>query len=274
MIKQRDFAVEFTEQTLTMGFLRTVFLLHPFFLAQLRHVTALNGENAGEPQQTDTDRVTQFLTQSSHEPHGSSVTQEKPLFGPENVNLLGQTWTLMSSEDADRQGVLGEYSEESTEVTFSYLDEGFLLKHRETEVASSVQTPSTSPGYEPQNPTQEQTLRFLSAEISTVSVLRPTQSEEKEPTSIPLQKELTESHLTLLLSGLVPPHKPEQKLSPSESAVPGPNPEGYTPSAGTEGWLKGMYVSKGEKQNGLEDVTDILHRGVISTETAAGKRHA
>ncbi|XP_013867805.1 uncharacterized protein prrt4a, partial [Austrofundulus limnaeus] len=257
-----------------MGFLRTIFLLHPFFLALLRHVTALNGENASETQQADTDRVTPFLTQSSYEPHGSSVTQEKPMFGPENVNVQGQplSWTLMSSEDTDRQGVLGEYSEESTEAPFSYLDEGLLSKHIKTEVAtSSVQASRSSSGPVPQNPIQEQ-IRNLSAEIRIVSVLQPTQSEENEPTSIPLQEQVTESHLPLLLSGLVPPHKPEQKSSPSESDVPKPNPEGYAPSAGTDGWPKGMSVSKGEKQNGLDDVTDILHRGIISTATDGSRK--
>lgn len=272
MIKRRDFAVEFSDQTLTMGFFRTIFLLHPFFLALLCHFIALNGENASETQQTETDRVTQFLTRSSYEPHGSSVTQEKA----ENINFLGQplSWTLMSSEDTERQGVLGEYSEESTETPFSYLDEGLLSKHEKTEVATSVQTPRSSSGHVPQNPNQEQTFRLLSAEISTVSVLQPTQSEENEPTSLPLQKEVTESHssFAILLSGLVPPHKPKQKSSPSESDVPGPNPEGYTPTAGTDRWPKGMSVTKGEKKNGL-DVTNILQRGIISTETATGKNH-
>lgn len=264
-------------QTLTMGSLWTIFLLQPFLLSLLLHVIASTGENASETQQKDTDRVTKFLTQSLYERQESNLAQGKPMFGSENGNFLGQplSWTIMSSEDTDRQGVLGEYSEESTETPLSYLEGGGLLSKRTksvTEDSSSMQTAWSSSGHVPKNPTHEQRLHFLSAESSTVSVLVPAPSKENEETSTTLQKTIG-SHLPFLLSGSLSPHKLDQKSSSLESDGPGLNPEHYSPSAGTNnwGWTKVKSVSKEEKQNRPDDVTD--HSSQNSKETSTGKSH-
>lgn len=258
-----------------MGSLWTIFLLQPSLLSLLLHVVTSTGENAIETQK-DTDREATFLTQSLYKPQGSTTARVKRMSGPENVNFLAQplSWTIMSSEDTDRQGVLGEYSEESTETPLSYLDGGGLLsKHTRsvTKDASIVQTTWSSSGHVPPNPIQEQTFNFLSAESSTVSVLF--QSKENAPTSTTLQKEL-KSHLQFLLPGSLAPHQVDQKSSSLESDDPGLHPEHYSPSAGTNSWTKDVNVSKEEKQNRPDDVTDrSLQRGIVSKETSAGKSH-
>ncbi|XP_008294699.1 proline-rich transmembrane protein 4-like [Stegastes partitus] len=245
-----------------------IYLLLPLSLPLSLHVKALTGENVKEAQQPDTDTAVQF----SHGPHGSG----NPMIGPDNADFLGLPLPLSSSEEADNQGVIGEYSDvqEGTETSLLYPDEKGPIISRPTGSATEDTTSkeriqvtrslSVSVLF---NPTQEQTVEYQSAESNTASMLQPTQTGETQPTFPALQNEMNESQLPFLLSGSLPSHTPEQN---STSLLPaGPGPEHPTPPLATDswGWTTGISVSTRGAGETLIDFTDrILHRGTVSTE--------
>ncbi|XP_062277475.1 proline-rich transmembrane protein 4 [Scomber scombrus] len=101
-----------------------LYLLLPLSLPLSFHVTVLTGENVKETQQPDTDTKVQNLAQPSQRPHGSGLTPGNAMFLPESIDSLGLpiTWPLSSSEEIDRQGVIGEYTDiqESSETSLLY----------------------------------------------------------------------------------------------------------------------------------------------------------
>ncbi|XP_039988181.1 proline-rich transmembrane protein 4 [Xiphias gladius] len=121
-----------------------LYLLLPLSLPLSPHVIAITGENVKETQQLDTDRAVQHLTQPSQRLHGSGLATVDPMFGPENVDFLGLplSWALSSSEESDRQGVIGEYTDlqESTETPFLYPNENGLVISSPTESATEDAT--------------------------------------------------------------------------------------------------------------------------------------
>ncbi|XP_072241795.1 proline-rich transmembrane protein 4 [Leuresthes tenuis] len=258
-----------------MVLLWNIYLLLPLSLPLSLHVVALTGGNAKEAQQTDTDRALQFLTQPLHKPQGSGVGPANPMFGPENVDFPSQAlgWPSSSSEDNDRQGVIGEYSywQESTETSLLYLNEkGPISRPQEnvtedTTSKESMQTIWPSFGKKTQQPTQEQTFNYQSTEKNTVSILHPTQTREREPT---LQNEITDSHLPFFLSDSPASHKPEKNWTSMLSTGHGANPEHPTPTAGHGNWDRtiGIVVSTQENRVGLIDIAGHnLHTETVST---------
>uniref|UniRef100_A0A3B5B884 Proline-rich transmembrane protein 4-like n=1 Tax=Stegastes partitus TaxID=144197 RepID=A0A3B5B884_9TELE len=174
------------------------------------------------------------------------------MIGPDNADFLGLPLPLSSSEEADNQGVIGEYSDvqEGTETSLLYPDEKGPIISRPTGSATEDTTSkeriqvtrslSVSVLF---NPTQEQTVEYQSAESNTASMLQPTQTGETQPTFPALQNEMNESQLPFLLSGSLPSHTPEQN---STSLLPaGPGPEHPTPPLATDswGWTTGISVS-------------------------------
>uniref|UniRef100_A0A3Q1GJ91 Proline rich transmembrane protein 4a n=1 Tax=Acanthochromis polyacanthus TaxID=80966 RepID=A0A3Q1GJ91_9TELE len=253
-----------------------IYLLLPLSLPHSLHVIALTGENVRDTQQPDTDTAVQFLTQLSHGPHGSG----NPMFGPDNADLMGLPLSLplSSSEETDRQGVIGEYSDvqESTETSLLYPNEKELIISSPTGSAiedvtlkERIQSTRSSSGSVPLNPTQKQTLKYHSAESNTASVLQSTQTGETQSTFPAFKTEMTESQLPFLLSGSLPSHTPEQKSTSLSSAGPGPGTEHPTPPLATDswGWTTGISVSTQGTGERLIDFTDrILHRGTVSTK--------
>ena len=260
-------------KTLSMVSLWSIYL--PLCLPLLLHSQALTGENAKETKQTDT--AVQFLTQTFHKTHGPGLAPGNPELGHENVDFLNQPFSRSSSssENVDRQGVIGEYSDfqDSTEATLSYHERRFIS--RPTLSVTEDATPTES--VQTIKPTQEQTFNYQSTEKSTVSVFHSTQSREDELSLTTMQNEMTDSHFPLILSDSVPLHKSDQNSTSLLSAEPEANPEDPPPPASTDkwGWTGGISVSTQGKQDGLTDLNDHnLHIGAVSTEAAGGKNHA
>ncbi|GAA6229007.1 proline-rich transmembrane protein 4 [Lates japonicus] len=266
------------------------YLLLPFSLPLSRAI-ALSGKNVKEPQQLDTDTAVQHLTRPSQRLHRSGLAPINPMFDPENVDFLGLplSWPLSSSEESDRQGVIGEYTDlqESTETPILYPNESGLSISRLTESAAedvtsneSTQPERSSSGAVPPRPTQEQTLKYQAAETSTGSVLHSTQTGEDWATSLASQNDTIDSHLPFLLSGSLPSDRPDEDSTSLLSAGPGPSPEHTAPPVATVslGWTTDLSVTTQgkaqegtvpvrETEDGLTDITNpILHRGAVSIE--------
>uniref|UniRef100_A0A1A7XG90 Proline-rich transmembrane protein 4 n=1 Tax=Iconisemion striatum TaxID=60296 RepID=A0A1A7XG90_9TELE len=227
-----------------MGFLGNILLL----VSSLSlHAAALT---VGHVSETDT---TQFLAQPAHKARESTN-------GPENTDFLSQllSWPSSSSEDTDRQGVLGEYGEESTET---HPNDRGLVSREDTTLKEIDQTTQSSEGNQPQKLNQGKTFNFPSSEKITVSVLTPTQSKENERAMPTLQNEIIESQLPFLLHGSFPSYKPDQESSPLESAGSGDKSEQRSPSAVGDnwGWAKGLPASTRGTPNGSDDGADQRH---------------
>ncbi|XP_028287668.1 proline-rich transmembrane protein 4 [Parambassis ranga] len=235
-----------------------IYLLFPLFSPLSLCVIALTGLK--ETQQLDTDTAVQFLTQPLHRPHGSDLALAN--VGPENDDFLSLplSWSLSSSEEADRQGVIGEYSDAQENTESSYNEKRLIISKETIKL-----------------PTQEQTLRYQSAETNTASIVHPTQTGEYQSTE--QNNDTTDSQLPFLLSASLPSHTPDPN-SP-ESAGPRPGPELPTPP--TDSWTRTTSISvttQGKEkieegtssvkeiEDGLTDITDhILDRGTAGTVT-------
>uniref|UniRef100_A0A3Q0T768 Proline rich transmembrane protein 4a n=1 Tax=Amphilophus citrinellus TaxID=61819 RepID=A0A3Q0T768_AMPCI len=196
------------------------------------------------------------------------------MIAPEDEEFLGLplSWPLSSSEDADRQGVIGEYSDlqDSTETSLLFPNEKGPMP-RPTEGAKvdttsmeRMQTMKSSSASAPPKPTQEQTLKNQPAETNTASILYPTETVENQPTFPAFPNEMTDSQLPFLLPGsLTPSHTPDQN---SASLLPtGPRPD-------TLGWTTGISVTTKGNGDGFINITDlILHRGRANMEAKEGK---
>lgn len=228
-----------------------IYLLFPLFLPLSLHVIALTGHK--ETQQLDTDTAVQFLTQPLHRPHGSSLALAN--VGPENAGFLSLplSWSLSSSEEADRQGVIGEYSDAQENTESSHNEKGLI---KETKLP-----------------------RYQSAETNTAPIVHPTQTGEYQSTE--QSNDMTDSQLPFLMSASLPSHTPDQN-SP-ESAGPGhelptPPTDTWTKTTGisviTQGKEKikeGTFSVK-ETENGSTDITDpILDRATAGAVTERGK---
>ncbi|XP_071357124.1 proline-rich transmembrane protein 4 [Trachinotus anak] len=266
------------------------YLLLPFSLPLSLHVTAVTEENVKETQQLDTDTAVQHLTQPSQRLHGSGLAPVNPLFGPEYVDFLDLplSWPLSSSEESDRQGVIGEYTDlqESTGASLVYPGEKELFESRPKESAiedattkESTQPMGSSSGAVSPQPTQEQIFKDQSAETSIGSILNSTQTGKNQLTFPASQNETTDSHLPFLLSGSLPSDSPDQDSTSPLSVGPGPSTERTTQPVATSswGWTTGPSVTtQGKTEEGtvpvketgdvLVDITDRINRGAVSME--------
>ncbi|XP_029289140.1 proline-rich transmembrane protein 4 isoform X2 [Cottoperca gobio] len=211
-----------------------LYLLLPLSLPLSPHVVAFTGENVKETQQPDTDTAVQCLPQLPQRPHGSLG---EPMFGTESVDFLGLPVNvpISSSEESDRQGVIGEYVDlqESIETSRLYPNEKELSTSSPTDTEDATSRQSTQPirsssGGVPPQPTQEQALKYQPAE---------TNQESSAP-------------------------GPERSTPPV--ATWGWN---TGPSVITQKEIQEGTVPVKETGDGLIDITGrILHRGAVSTE--------
>ncbi|XP_042351381.1 proline-rich transmembrane protein 4 [Plectropomus leopardus] len=250
-----------------------LYLLLLFLLLSL-HVIAFTGENVKDTQEPDTDSTVLSLTQPPQRLQGPGLALGNPMFGTENVGFLGLPVAspLSSSEESDRQGVIGEYddSQESTETSLLYPQEKGLIISRPSDTEDTTKE-SISPSSGGPRSTQEQTLKYQPADTRTGSVLNSAQTGENQQTFQASHNETTDSQLPFLLFGALPS---DQDSTAPVSAGPGPSPESPTLSAASWGWTAGpsvipqeVTVPVKETGGGLNDITNrILHRGAVSMD--------
>lgn len=271
--RQLQMTLQLSLQTLTMVSLWNLYFLFPLSLPLSRHVTALIGENVKETQQPGTDTAGPFLKQLSHRLRGYGLAPGDPMIAPEDEEFqsLPLSWPLSSSssKDAERQGVIGEYSDlqDFTEMSLLFPNEegptpsptkGATV---DTSSMKRMQTVKSTSVSAPPEPTQEQTSKSQPAETNTASILYPTATVENQPTFPALPNEMTDSQLPFLLPGsLTPPHQASASLLPT-----GPRPD-------TLGWTTGISATTKGNGDGFINITDlILHRGRANMEAKEGK---
>uniref|UniRef100_A0A3P9PHD4 Proline rich transmembrane protein 4a n=1 Tax=Poecilia reticulata TaxID=8081 RepID=A0A3P9PHD4_POERE len=263
-----------------MGSLWNISFLFLLSFSLLPHAAAFTEENTKETRETDYYQATRFLTQPTEKPRQSSLAQDSFMFGPENTNFLNRplNWPFSSSEDLDRQGVIGEYSDiqEGIETSPFYPNDERLtskpsdILKKDTTLAEGLQTSRSLLGKALQNPTKE-TLHFLSTERSRVSAEHPPQIRENEQTLTPLRNEISDIHFPLPFSDSLPSPTPDWNSTSSPFIGPDHNPDYQTPSlaANNEGPTEGIPMSIQNNQNGTNSIADIIStRETISTEGA------
>lgn len=260
-----------------------LYLLLPLSLPLSFHVTVLTGENVKETQRPDTDTRVQHLTQSSQRPHGSGLAPGNAMFVPESIDSLGLpiTWPLSSSEETDRQGVIGEYTDiqESSETSLLYGNERGRIISRPTEGAAEDAT--FEDGIQPSGgaPPQPDT----STLTTNGSTLHPTHTGENQTTLPARRNETFDSYLPFLLSDSLPSDRSDQDSTSPLSTGLGPSPDYNSPpvATGSWGWTTGSSVNtQGKIQEGtvplketghaVNNVDGILQTGVV-VETEKGK---
>lgn len=252
-----------------MGALWNIYFILLFSFPLSLNAAALTEENIKETQATDDDQVKQFLTPPQEKFGQTSLAQDSFMFGPEDVDFLSQplNWPLSSSENLDRQDVIGEYSDiqEGTDTTV-YPNEGrltFDILTEGTTLVESVKTSKSSLRKVLQNPTKK--TNPLSTERSRVSTEHP-----------PLQYEISDIHFPLPFSDSL--SSPIPDLNPTSSPLFGQknNPDQQNPSTATNtvGWTKDIPISIHEKHNGTNLIADtILIREAVNTDETSGKSH-
>ncbi|KAM7396608.1 hypothetical protein PAMP_019641 [Pampus punctatissimus] len=264
-----------------------LYLLLPLSSLLSFYVTVLTGENVKKTQWPDTNTRTQHLTQPSQRPHGSGLAPGNAMFVPESIDSVGlpMTWELSSSEEVDRHGVIGEYTDiqESSETSLLYGNEKGRIISRPTESAAEdvafKEGAQPSRGAPPQH-TQEQMLKYDPADTSTLttngSMLHPTHTGDNQTTFPVRRNEMPDSHLPLLPSGSLPPESLQQNSTSPLSTGPGPSHDynsspvatgswGWTldSSVNTQGKIHKGTVPVKETGHGVNNVDGILQRGAI-----------
>ncbi|KAM4733810.1 proline-rich transmembrane protein 4 [Anableps anableps] len=262
-----------------MGSLWNIYFLFPLSFPLSLHAAALTEENTKETQETDNDRVTWFFAQPPEKPHQSSLAQDSFMLEPENVDFLSHplNWPLSSSEDLDRQGVIGEYSDiqEGTETFIFHPNDG---KHtskpsdilKKDTFVETVQTSESSLRKVLQNPTKE-TSDFLSTERSRVSTEHSPQIRENEQTLTTLKNEISDILFPFPFSDSLPSPVPDWNSTSSPFIGPNNNPDHQTPSPATNNgeWTAVIPISIQGKQNGTNSIADpVLISETVSTEGA------
>ncbi|XP_053282393.1 proline-rich transmembrane protein 4 [Pleuronectes platessa] len=240
-----------------------LYLLLPLSLPLLLHAVASTGENVKETQQLHVETAVQHLPQPSQRLPGSSLETEKPLFEPVDVDFQGLllSLALSSSEESDRQGVIGEYTDlqEGTETSLLYHNENELFRSTEsaTEDVTSTKPVRSSSGAAPPQPTKARTLKNQPTETSTGSILHSTPTGENQLTLPSLHNETTDGHLPFLLSGSLPSD------TQGQDSTSGSISDGTTPPVATGSPLEGTVPTK-NTGNGLVDITN--RRGAVGVE--------
>lgn len=249
-----------------------LYLLLPLSLPLSLHGTAKTQENVKETPQGDTDTSVQHLAQPSQRPNQPNLTPRVPLFVPKNMDFS-------SSEELDRQGVIGEYvdTQESSETSLLYLNQNVLMISGPTQSATDVpaskgssRITESSSGF-PSQPSQEQTLLYKAADSSILdtkgSIFHPqTESRQNETTD----SQLPDLETTVGLSAGSEP-SPERPTPPLTAGSRG----GTTGSISTQGQMREGTILMRDTGDGLNDVTDcILHQEGVSIEGDKGRSHS
>lgn len=210
----------------------------------------------------------------------TAAQRGSPVFGLENVDFQGLplSWPSSSSEQFDRQGVIGEYADlqESTETTAVYLDEKGLSISGPADGAAEDATNAAS-----LTTTSEQhTLNNESAETKNGSFLQSAQARETQSASPTVQNEMVQQNQPHFpLSG-----SPNQDFSSPPSTTPGSGPEqptalvitgdlGWTtnPSLNSQGKMQEGTALMKEAGDGVSDTAESLHTGAVSKVDDTGE---
>ncbi|XP_068596047.1 proline-rich transmembrane protein 4 [Brachionichthys hirsutus] len=210
-------------------------------------IRAFTGKAGNEVQQPDYDTAVQHLTEPSQEPHGSRSAVGSSRIGTGDVDFLDEvfSWRSTSSEEADREDVIGEYGglQDRSETSLMYPKE---KEHIISTSTDTIKDDATSKG------SWENRLAFPG-----------------------LQNETAHTNFSFLLHGSLQSddYSTTPQLVGSEQ-----NPEHPTPNLGTGSWFQpagpsvvtrdGIVPEKtGE---GLIDITDDnLQTEVVSMEEDA-----
>uniref|UniRef100_A0A3Q3FCE2 Proline rich transmembrane protein 4a n=1 Tax=Labrus bergylta TaxID=56723 RepID=A0A3Q3FCE2_9LABR len=209
------------------------------------HVIAFPQGIASEAERLDTDTAGLGLARSPQRPHGHDSTPGDLAIGNENVDVLGRplSWSS-SSEEFDRQGVIGEYTDvqDSTEPSYLYPDEKERVRSTPTESATeeAALRERTKP--------IRSSLKFLPAETSTESGIRSFASSQKEESI---------RQLHFLLFGSIPS---DYDFTSAPAVGPGPSPEPSTPqvATGIQGWITHPSdVTAGQTKEGTVSLKEV-----------------
>lgn len=212
----------------------------------------------------------------------TAARRGSPVFGLENVDFPGLplSWPSSSSEQFDRQGVIGEYADlqESTETTAVYLDEkGPGISgpaDGAAEDATNAESLTTT--------SEQHTLNNESAETKNGSFLQSAQTRETQSASPTVQNEMVQQNQPYFpLSG-----SPDQDFSSPPPTTPGSGPEqptalvvtgdlGWTtnPSLNSQGKMQEGTASVKEAGDGVSDTAESLHTGAVSKVDDTGESH-
>uniref|UniRef100_A0A3Q2CSS1 Proline rich transmembrane protein 4a n=1 Tax=Cyprinodon variegatus TaxID=28743 RepID=A0A3Q2CSS1_CYPVA len=137
-----------------MGSLWNIYLLLTLSLPLSLHGAAITEEHAKERREIDNDKARRFLTEPPEKSRQSSISPDKFMFEPENLDFPTHplSWPSSSSEDLDRQGVIGEYSDfqGAIEESVYHSSDGVLTSRpsdplsEDTNLMESVQTSSSA----------------------------------------------------------------------------------------------------------------------------------
>nr|XP_043891623.1 proline-rich transmembrane protein 4 isoform X1 [Solea senegalensis] len=232
-----------------------LYLLLPLSLHPSLRAIAITGENVKETQQPGRDIASQHIPQPTPRLHGSGSVPVSPLFEPTDADFLGQplSWSSFSSQESDRQGVIGEYVDLQASTEMSLMDPN----EKEFFIPSSSESATEDV---PSQTTQEQTFKYLPAETSSESNL-DIQTQENHLISTALQNK-TYGSLPSDSSPLSvgPGHSSDQPTPPVVSGSWGRTIVGPSLAKTREG-----TVPVKESGGGLVDMTD--HRVAVNMVT-------
>lgn len=212
----------------------------------------------------------------------TAAQRGSPAFGLENVDFAGLplSWPSSSSEQFDRQGVIGEYADlqESTETTAVYLDEKGVIISGPADSAVEDATMAES-----LTATSEQHAFNESAESKNGSFLQSAQTKETQSASPTVQNEVVQQNQTHFpLSGSLG----QDFASPLPLTTSGPGPEQATALVVTAdlGWTPNPSLNSQEKMqegtasvkeagDGVSDTAESLHTGAVSKVDDTGESH-
>ncbi|KAK5867516.1 hypothetical protein PBY51_011995 [Eleginops maclovinus] len=253
-----------------------LYILLPLYLPLCFHVIAFTGENVKQKQQPDSDTALQHLTELPQKHH--ILAARNPSSRTENVNFLGlpASLPLLSSEELDRQGVIGEYVDlqDSIEQSNLYPKEKGHAIPSPTDTEDTPSKERTQPVGSSSEGVPLQTSKYQPAEMSTGSTLHFTLTGENQPTFPVLKNENIVTQLPFLLSGSLPS---DHNSTTTVSGGPWPGLGRPTPTVATWGWTTGPGIRHRETQegigpvreskDGLTDITEhILHKGAVRIE--------
>ncbi|XP_038155841.1 proline-rich transmembrane protein 4-like [Cyprinodon tularosa] len=252
-----------------MGSLWNIYLLLTLSLPLSLHGAAITEEHAKERREIHNDKARRFLTEPPEKSRQSSISPDMFMFEPENLDFPTHplSWPSSSSEDLDRQGVIGEYSDfqEAIEESVYHSSDGVLTSRpsdplsEDTNLMESVQTSSSAVEKAPQNPTKEQILNFWSNQRSRVPTEHPAKIQE-EPTLTKLESPNSNINFPMPFPDSNMSVIPDWNSTSSPVIKQNNNPEHKTSSTTTNngGWTKSIPISTQGNQIGTNHSTDTI----------------
>ncbi|XP_056138475.1 proline-rich transmembrane protein 4 [Lampris incognitus] len=234
------------------------------------HVAASTGEDVKGTPQPDPDTISQGLTKPSQSPRGPDVLPFHSTLGPKTAEILSLplSWPTSSSEEADRQGVIGEYADmqDTSEIYSSRSEQVFPplgTTERATEVSTSKEDARLIRASSEKKTGQEPAPRYEPAKTSTWDMHGPaqhtTQTGTGQPTLPAPQNDTFHGPEHVLLSDTPSAYRPTSETS-TLSTGSRPLSGAFTPPLEKDklgGQTTGSWVTM---QGGLQK-EDNLQRG-------------